>query len=190
MIYDCFTFFNELELLEMRLHELADVVDRFVLVEATRTHTNQPKPLFYHENRARFADFADKIIYVIVDDRAPIAWHGTRAVRIRDFSSAEEVFRGGYRTVPDAGWHFSCMVGVERIRDKLAACAHQEKNLPQYSDPEYIARTVSAGKPLFGTDGQFTFVSLDDSFPRWLYEHPERFSGLLKPVGTGEASAG
>jgi len=108
-------------------------------------------------------------------------------VRFRDFSSAEEVFRGGYRTIPDAGWHFSWMGGVERVRDKLAACSHQEKNLPQYSDPAYIARTISAGKPLFDADGQFTYVSLDDSFPRWLYEHPERFSSLLKPV---EASAG
>jgi beta-1,4-mannosyl-glycoprotein beta-1,4-N-acetylglucosaminyltransferase len=33
MVYDCFTFYNELDLLEIRLHTLADVVDRFVLVE-------------------------------------------------------------------------------------------------------------------------------------------------------------
>ena len=68
MIYDCFTFFNELELLELRLNELAGVVDKFVLVEATQTHTNKPKPLHYHENRARFSAFHDKIIHVIVDD--------------------------------------------------------------------------------------------------------------------------
>jgi hypothetical protein len=41
MIYDCFTFFNELELLELRLHELAGVVDKFVLVEATQTHSSR-----------------------------------------------------------------------------------------------------------------------------------------------------
>jgi beta-1,4-mannosyl-glycoprotein beta-1,4-N-acetylglucosaminyltransferase len=68
MIYDCFTFFNELELLELRLHELAGVVDKFVLVEATQTHTNQPKPLYYNENRARFSAFHDRIIHVVVDD--------------------------------------------------------------------------------------------------------------------------
>lgn len=68
MIYDCFTFFNELELLELRLHELAGVVDGFVLVEATQTHTNKPKPLHYHENRARFSAFHDKIIHIVVDD--------------------------------------------------------------------------------------------------------------------------
>jgi hypothetical protein len=38
VIYDCLTFFNELELLELRLHELAAVGDRHALVEATVTH--------------------------------------------------------------------------------------------------------------------------------------------------------
>ena len=33
MIYDCFTFFNELDLLEIRLNTLNDVVDRFVIAE-------------------------------------------------------------------------------------------------------------------------------------------------------------
>ena len=54
MIYDTFMFFNELELLELRLNELNGVVDKFVLVEATRTFTNKPKPLYYAENKQRF----------------------------------------------------------------------------------------------------------------------------------------
>jgi len=42
--------------------------DRFVVVEATRTHSNVPKPLHFAENAARFAPFADKIVHVVVDD--------------------------------------------------------------------------------------------------------------------------
>lgn len=68
MIYDCFTFFNELDLLEIRLNVLNDVVDRFVLVEATKTHSNKNKPLFYWENKDRYKLFADKIIYVRMDE--------------------------------------------------------------------------------------------------------------------------
>ena len=68
MIYDCFSFFNELDLLEIRLNILKDVVDRFVLVEATSTHTGHPKPLFYQENKDRFSAFGNKIIHVVVDD--------------------------------------------------------------------------------------------------------------------------
>ena len=57
MIYDCFTFFNELDLLEIRLHTLKDVVDKFVIAEATRTYTGKPKNLFFAENRMRFSEF-------------------------------------------------------------------------------------------------------------------------------------
>lgn len=61
-------FFNELSLLEIRLHELCDVVDYFVLVEATKTHTGKSKPCHYWENRDKFWEFQDKIIYVCVED--------------------------------------------------------------------------------------------------------------------------
>lgn len=66
-IYDCFAFFNELDLLEIRLNELDPVVDYFVLVEATRTFQKQPKPLYFAENRDRFKAFEKKIIHVVVD---------------------------------------------------------------------------------------------------------------------------
>lgn len=71
MIYDCFTFFNELDLLEIRLNTLAPVVDRFVIAEATRTYRGQPKELLFKKNRDRFTAFADKITYVVVDDLLP-----------------------------------------------------------------------------------------------------------------------
>ena len=65
MIVDCFPFFNELDLLEIRLHKLAPVVDRFVLVEATETFTGKPKPLYVQENKERFAQFP--IEHVVID---------------------------------------------------------------------------------------------------------------------------
>ena len=68
MLYDCFIFFNELELLEIRLNELNEIVDKFVLVEATRTHTNKIKSLYFEENKEKFSKFLDKIIYILVDD--------------------------------------------------------------------------------------------------------------------------
>jgi beta-1,4-mannosyl-glycoprotein beta-1,4-N-acetylglucosaminyltransferase len=67
-IIDCFTFYNELEMLFYRLTVLNDVVDTFVLVESTRTHSGAEKPLFYEENKHRFANFASKIIHIVVDD--------------------------------------------------------------------------------------------------------------------------
>lgn len=67
MVYDCFTFFNELDLLEIRLNVLKDVVDKFVLVEAGETHTGKPKPFYFEENKSRFAEFADRIIHVKIE---------------------------------------------------------------------------------------------------------------------------
>ncbi len=68
MIYDCFPFFNELDLLEIRLNILDPIVDKFVLVESTQTFNRQPKPLYYQENKERFAKFADKIIHIVCDE--------------------------------------------------------------------------------------------------------------------------
>lgn len=67
-VYDCFPFFNELDVLEVRLNELDSVVDKFVIVEGTRTYTNGEKPLYFNDNKARFSKFLHKIIHVIVDD--------------------------------------------------------------------------------------------------------------------------
>ena len=61
-IYDCFIFFNELDLLEIRLKTLEKVVDYFLLVEATKTHRGQDKPLYFNENKERFKKWEKKII--------------------------------------------------------------------------------------------------------------------------------
>lgn len=68
--YDCFPFFNELMLLEIRLKELSPVVDKFVLVEAKYTYSGKPKPLYYDEVKDNevFAPFKDKIIHLVYDD--------------------------------------------------------------------------------------------------------------------------
>ena len=57
MIIDCFPFFDELDLLEIRLNELKDVVDVFVLTESSYTFTGIEKPLYFKENSERFKDF-------------------------------------------------------------------------------------------------------------------------------------
>ncbi|NGX60073.1 MAG: hypothetical protein KR126chlam3_01235 [Chlamydiae bacterium] len=67
-VYDCFTFFNELELLEIRLEELYEVVDYFVIVEGTKSFTGNDKLLFFAENKNLFKKYENKIIHVIIDD--------------------------------------------------------------------------------------------------------------------------
>jgi beta-1,4-mannosyl-glycoprotein beta-1,4-N-acetylglucosaminyltransferase len=65
MIVDCFPFYNELELLEIRLEELKGVVDWFVLVEAAETYSGKPKPFLFGANRERFQRY--NIAYIKID---------------------------------------------------------------------------------------------------------------------------
>jgi len=68
MIVDCFTFYNEVDILKKRLKYLSPVVDKFVLVESTKTFRGNSKELFYEQNKKDFDEWKDKIIHVIVED--------------------------------------------------------------------------------------------------------------------------
>lgn len=66
-IYDCLTYFNEEDMLKIRLHELHNYVDAFVIVEASETFTGNKKP-FYFDNTTKWIEpFFDKIIRVKID---------------------------------------------------------------------------------------------------------------------------
>ncbi|AOE41723.1 benzoate transporter [Pantoea agglomerans] len=69
MIYDCFLYYDEDILLEMRLNTLEHVVDRFVIVESRYTFTGKRREKL-HFDIEKFDRFRDKIIY-IVNDIAP-----------------------------------------------------------------------------------------------------------------------
>jgi hypothetical protein len=66
MIIDCFTFFNGLDVLEIRLNCLAPYVDRFVLCESPYNMLGVEKRLYFDENKSRFKDF--NITHLIVEN--------------------------------------------------------------------------------------------------------------------------
>lgn len=67
-IVDCFIFYNELDLLHLRLEELYDVVDKFIIVEANYTFAGNPKQWNYEINKERYEKYNDKIVYIKVED--------------------------------------------------------------------------------------------------------------------------
>lgn len=67
-ILDIFLFFQELDLLEIRLEYLDPYVDIFVIVEACQTFSGEPKSFCYEENNARFSKYAHKIYYHKITD--------------------------------------------------------------------------------------------------------------------------
>ena len=68
-IYDCFMFFDEEMLLDLRLNIMDKYVDKFVITEATYMHSGRRKKLIFDINK--FSKFKDKIIYNIVDSQPP-----------------------------------------------------------------------------------------------------------------------
>ena len=98
MIIDCFPFFNEFDLLEIRLNELKDVVDMFVLTEATLTYQGNKKPLYFDDNKSRFSDF--NIAHIICDGYSGVDVSNPWAIEQYQRYSGVSFIRQGIK--PDA----------------------------------------------------------------------------------------
>lgn len=96
-VFDAFQFFDELELLDIRLHELSPVVDKFVLLESPITFTGHSKPLYYEENKKLFSEFEDKIIHIVVYD-TPISTEDCK----KSISDADKLWLGNTYQLEDA----------------------------------------------------------------------------------------
>lgn len=240
-IYDCFLYFNEQETLEIRLHELFDAVDYFVLVECPETFRGTKKPLYYEENKAHFAKFADKIIHipvrgsfigsnawqreyyqrnqikmglkrckdsdiVIISDLDEVIrgtdvqrliskvkrgeenavsgqhanygcylnrrnkvepiWSGAVATTYRYFKTKNAQFfrdrRHRYVQIPDIGWHFSYLGGLQRYIKKIESFAHAELDTAEQKDPQRIYQKIVR---------DYERVPIDSSFPWFVVAH-------------------
>jgi hypothetical protein len=67
-IVDCFTFYNEYDMLKFRLTELYDTVDHFVIVEADKTFVGNNKEMNFLNVEDDIKQFLDKVIYIQVTD--------------------------------------------------------------------------------------------------------------------------
>ena len=114
MIWDCFIFFNELELLDLRLNELHDAVDKFVLVEATRTFSGLEKPLYFQENVNRFQKFRRKIVHIVVRDM-PIGdrWSAEDHQRDAILQGLKEAQAGDVILISDVDEIWNKRIGVK-----------------------------------------------------------------------------
>ena len=66
-IFDCFMYFDEEIILDLRLNILDDFVDYFVIVESTYNHKGQKRDLKFNLNK--FLQFKKKIIYIVYDEK-------------------------------------------------------------------------------------------------------------------------
>jgi len=265
-VFDCFTFFNEGELLKFRLEYLKDSVDHHVIVESNLTHNGTPKPYHFLEIVDSIdEELANKIIYYPIEqsteglvfnnvdryspedgswflenqhrnslayikttatisrddiflvsdldeipDRAAINylkdrmtpndkvalsmlfhyyymncqnvgyerfWNGTVVVKGEEFinTTPQELrnLRNHLPALPNAGYHFSFLGGVEKIRKKIQSFAHTEFNRPDITSDENIIRAIENGEDVFKRPGvSYKFVDVE--------EYPEDIKSIMK----------
>ncbi len=282
-IIDCFTFFNELDLLEFRLKLLNDYVDHFVIAESNLTHSGQPKPFYFEENKARFEQWKDKITYLPVKQTTEglvfssetsynpqsAAWkleneqrnalsEANKIINDKDLvilsdldempdpfllrsakrwgsitvgvppllrslfykkeplvlsqlfhyyflncqntgqerwwngsivSSGQQLKtltpqglrdkRNSYKRIPKAGWHFSYLGGLEKIKQKIRSFAHTEFNKEEFLNDENILKAMEEGKDIFNRPGvQYKFYPLA-YYPAGLRKVMKQYPALL-----------
>lgn len=97
MIYDCVPFFNELDILKLRMQIMAPYVDYFVIEEASVTFSGEPKRMIFAENRRLFAEFEEKIRYVAVEN-SPMEGVTTHE---RDKFQKNQLIRGLFDCKPE-----------------------------------------------------------------------------------------
>ena len=92
-IFDCFSYWDEDLLLDLRFHLLNNIVDYFVIVESNKTWQNNYKELKFNINK--FKKFKNKILYVPVTDMpdGPNPWereHFQRNCIIRGLKNSKD----------------------------------------------------------------------------------------------------
>jgi beta-1,4-mannosyl-glycoprotein beta-1,4-N-acetylglucosaminyltransferase len=264
MIFDCFPFFNELDLLEIRMHELDDAVDYFVLAESEKTHQGTVKPLYFADNAERFKAFESKVIwgnvllsetdswgrereqrdliFPLIKDRAKpgdiiilsdmdeiprakkilevlsepdfqgpvemdpcLFYYHLNGLASKSYGSGPVVCRfeqivpqfggltglklagnrGKFLKVRNGAWHFSWIGGVEKVTEKIRACAHDELNNSNLLRPEKIREIIDGGVHITerSKDRIVQYVPIDETFPRYVFNNQEKFSHLIHEVG-------
>ena len=142
-IYDCFNFFNELDILEIRLNTLYDYVDYFVIVESSVTHSGEEKPFYFEDNKERYSKFLDKIIHFKIKD-TPTDFinlpktNDTELERVFGFIRAQ-TNRFNRRSQPDYGRDF---FQKDSVRRPLVNCSDNDiilvSDLDEIPNPELI----------------------------------------------------
>ena len=285
-VYCAFQFFNEFEILKLKLEELWNVVDYFVLSESNYTHSGKPKNFNFMKNEKEFKKYRHKILWQGINDtpsdyinlkKTGDYWHDQVINKLnaqthwdkniesygRDSFEKESLIRalgrfvenedivilGDCDEIPkastvkliidnfdhnqiyhmqhdfywyymnilktdeqwlgnfvcsfetfkknsfceirqnksgtfvlDAGWHFTYMGGVDRIKEKIESWGEQSLNQPHVKEnlKENVKDTLRLKRDLFFRPANFVKVPIDyATHPQYLVEHMEEYSEFI-----------
>jgi beta-1,4-mannosyl-glycoprotein beta-1,4-N-acetylglucosaminyltransferase len=111
-IYDCFMYFDEEVVVDVRLHTLNEFVDYFVIVESRFTHKGESRELKF--DHKKFEKFKDKIIYII-DEEAYPQTQEIQTENSEDEKSIKLIFNAAYR---ENGQRNRLLKGLKEANDE------------------------------------------------------------------------
>ncbi|XP_015080796.1 uncharacterized protein LOC107024347 isoform X2 [Solanum pennellii] len=174
-VFDGIIFSNELDLLEIRWRELYPYVTKFVILEANTTFTGLPKPLYFSNNRERFAFAEDKIVHGVFPGRIaspalhedPFKLEGQQRIAMNKLLHAAGIFEDDLLIMSDTdeipshhtikllqwcdGWHCSfCFRNLQDFVVKMTGYSHADRvrrtNFLKYSR---IQKLICEGDDLY-----------------------------------------
>lgn len=119
-VIDAFMFNNELDVLNFRLHELNDYVDKFVIYENSWTFSGNKKPLYFEENKERFSKFYDKIIHIKSNTRGKDNWK-------REYAQRYEVLTKGVSSLNLDDRDIVSFCDLDEVIDPKLILHHKEE---------------------------------------------------------------
>ena len=127
-IYDCFMYFDEEVVLDVRLNTLNEFVDYFVIVESIYTHKGDPRELKF--NHKKFEKFKDKIIYIVDEETYP----QTDEINTKDSEgekSRKAIFNAAYR---ENGQRNLITRGLKKANDEDIIMVSDVDEIPKLSE--------------------------------------------------------
>lgn len=125
MLFDCFLYFDEKELLELRVNLLKDIVDGFIITDADRTFKGDPKPFTCVETIRELGLPEERIQVLHVElptpEQAPNPW-------IREYAQRDALAVGMRMTPPDSVFFFSDVDEIPKPEALLEAVALAKEN--------------------------------------------------------------
>ena len=159
-IYDCFQYFDEDHIVDLRLNILNKYVDYFVICESTRTHQGQKKKINF--DIKKFSKFQNKIKFIIADydktidfsnhqgGESPIEQHQRNSLikGIKDAKDSDFIILSDSDEIPD-------LSKIDQIEKNKKYIAFSQKmfmyklNLQNINESNWIGSRIAKKKNIF-----------------------------------------
>ena len=156
-IYDCFQYFDEDHMVDLRLNILNQYVDYFVISESTKTHQGENKKINF--DIKKFSKFKDKIKFIVADyskeinfkkhigGESPIEQHQRNSLikGIEDASSEDLIILSDSDEIPD-------LTKLNEINNNKKFIAFSQKmfmykiNLQNIDESDWIGSKITKKK--------------------------------------------